>query len=90
MAILYIGEASRLKSFSSTTKGEKGVVRIEIETADARDLYHLLRDLAEIEERRKESEAQKRAEARRAKGRVAKISAAPPLLGLPAPNEEGW
>ncbi|MDD2867710.1 hypothetical protein [Neomegalonema sp.] len=89
MAIIYIGEASRLKSFSSTTKGEKGVVRIEIETADARDLYHLLRDLAEIEEQRKEVEAQKRAEARRTKGR-AKIAAAPPLLGLPAPDEGGW
>ncbi|WP_126976504.1 hypothetical protein [Frigidibacter oleivorans] len=42
-------ETLRLKSFGSTSKGAKAVIRIEIETSDMWALGHALKELAEVQ-----------------------------------------
>ena len=68
----------RLKSFSSSTKGTKGVIRIEVECDDLRELGYELGHLAEIEA--KQRAATQRVEA-------AKRTPKEKFLALPAPRK---
>ena len=66
----------RLKSFSSATRGTKGVIKIEIETDDLSELGFFLSSLSRLQEQQKlEAELRRKA--------VKK----PKLLALPAPDQ---
>jgi len=67
---LYLNEHWRLKAYSSTTKGGKSLVRIEVETEDFQELGFFLSTLSDIERTQKRN-ARKRS---------------PALLALPAPD----
>jgi len=83
--MLILHEHLRLKSFSSTTKGTKGVVKIEVEIDDLYELGFFLRSLAdtEAEQKRKAAEARKpKPEARK----VRQLALPAPRLALPSPH----
>ena len=46
-------ESLRLKSFSSTSKGGKATIRIELETSDFYDLGYALKMLASVQDGQK-------------------------------------
>ena len=68
-------ETLRVKSFSSSTKGTKGVIRIELETSDLFELGFTLRTLDEVQK------GQRRKPEPKPKPKAEK----PTLLALPAP-----
>ncbi len=45
MTSLYFGQHARLKSYGATTKGEKTIVKIEVESSDNYEVAGLLNDL---------------------------------------------
>lgn len=65
----------RLKSFSSATRGVKGVVKIEVETDDMDELGFFLGSLARLAERQSREADLKRKAAKK-----------PKLLALPKPE----
>lgn len=70
-------ETLRVKSFSSSTKGTKGVIRIEIETSDLFELGFTLRTLDEVQKgQRRKPEPKPKPKPKAEK---------PTLLALPAP-----
>lgn len=86
--MLLLSDGMRLKSFSSTTKGTKGTVKIEVEIDDLWDMGFFLRELAQLDAKQKA----KAAEARKPKAKPAKLQqlALPaPRLALPGPDNEG-
>lgn len=56
MSSIWLSEASRLKSFTSSTKGTSSVVRIEITVSDPLELGYLLRELQVIQAKQKEAD----------------------------------
>lgn len=85
---LYLTEGQRLKSFTSTTRGTKGIVKIEVEFDDLWELGYFLRGLAEAEaeQKRKAAEARK---PKAAKKTPAQLALPAPRLALPGPDGEG-
>lgn len=73
----------RIKSFSSTTKGEKATIRIELETDDLYWLGHTLRELA----------ATQKSQRQKPKPEPKPLKPLKPLkpkhLAPPAPEEQG-
>ena len=74
----------KIKSFSSTTRGEKATIRLEIDITDLSWLGYTLKELAEVqkEQRRKPKPAPK---AKPAKQKMLALPA--PQLALPAPED---
>lgn len=85
MAIIYLPQGSRLKSYSSATKGTLGTLKIEIELRDLGDLGYLLHELGALEEAQKREAAEARKAAAEAARAAAKAAKKPPQLALPAP-----
>ena len=65
-------DTGRLKTYSSTTRKTKGVVKIEVEVNDQWDLSYLLRQLADLDE---EQDARARMERNRRRHEPEKRSA---------------
>ncbi|TCP88936.1 hypothetical protein C8J31_102105 [Rhizobium sp. PP-CC-2G-626] len=53
MSSIWLSDASRLRSFSSSTKGAASVVRIEVTVSDPLELGYLLRELQGIQAKQK-------------------------------------
>jgi len=85
--MLILHEHSRLKSFSSTTKGTKGVVKIEVEIDDLYELGFFLRSLADTEAEQKCRAAEARKPKAKPEARKPRQLALPaPQLALPSPG----
>lgn len=73
----------KLKSFSSTTRGEKATIRLEIDVTDLSWLSYTLKELAKVQKEQRQRPKPV------PKAKAAKPLALPaPQLALPAP--EGW
>ena len=72
----------KIKSFSSSTRGEKATIRLELEVTDLSWLGYTLKELAEVQKE------QRRKPKPEPKAKVAKPLALPaPQLALPAPED---
>lgn len=77
----------RIKSFSSTTKGERAVLRIDLEITDLSWLGYTLKELAEAQKKQRQKP---KPEPKPKVQKPAKPLALPaPQLALPAPDREG-
>lgn len=75
----------KIKSFSSSTRGERATIRIELET-DLDWLSFILKELAETQK----AQRQKPRPAQKAKPAKPKLLALPaPQLALPKPGDRG-
>lgn len=76
--------AAQIKSFSSSTRGERAVIRIELEVTDLSWLGYILKELAETQkaQRRKPKPEPK------AKPKPKQLALPAPQLALPAPERE--
>ena len=76
----------KVKSFSSSTRGEKAVIRLELEVSDLSWLGYTLKELAEIQkEQRRKPKPEPKAKAAKQKP----LALPAPQLALPAPEDRG-
>ena len=76
----------KIKSFSSSTRGEKASIRIDLDVTDLEWLGYTLRELAKTQK----AQRQKPKPAPKAKPAKPKMLALPaPQLALPAPERKG-
>ena len=76
--LFFDGESAKLKSYKSSTDGNKAVLRIEFEVLDHVTLGHLLKKCSEFQSEQNLQRQQKRTQSR--------AKRKPPLvLALPAP-----
>ncbi|PZO81629.1 MAG: hypothetical protein DI629_03570 [Mesorhizobium amorphae] len=76
MAVIYLDEHSRLRSYGAATKGQNSVVKIEIEVRDSYSLGAILDNLGRIQREQAEASAKPK------KGK-AKAVTHEPLLQIP-------
>lgn len=75
----------RIKSFSSTTRGEKATIRIELDVSDLSWLGYTLKELAKTQK----AQRQKPKAAPKPKVATSRLLALPaPQLSLPAPDDK--
>ena len=73
----------KIKSFSSSTRGEKATIRLELEVSDLSWLGYTLKELAEIQK------AQRRKAKPEPKARPKQLALPAPRLSLPALEDRG-
>lgn len=77
------GEPLRIKSFSSSTKGTKGSIRIELETSDLSALGYAL---ASLDETQKGQRTKPKPELKAKVAKPAPLALPSPQLALPQPG----
>lgn len=78
-------EKLRLKSYSSSSSGSKGTIRITLETSSMFDLAYAMQALTEVQKGQREK-PKPEPKPKAVKQKV--LALPPPLLALPAPDKE--